>query len=61
MLDACAKWDFSTRCRRDMINTFCLFVLHIRIATIIRENAKLNAKFLFWYHSAITIKSEAIS
>ena len=44
-----------------MLNIFCLFVLHIRITTIIRENAKFNDIFLFLYHSAITTKSEALS
>ena len=32
-----------------MLNIFCLFVLHIRIATIIKEKAKFNDKFLFRY------------
>ena len=40
---------------------FGLFILHIRIATIVRENTKFNDNFLFWYHSGITIKSEALS
>ena len=31
-----------TRGRYDMLNTFCLFVLHILIATIVRENVKFN-------------------
>ena len=35
----------STRGRRDMLNIFCLLVLQIRIATIIKENAKFNDKF----------------
>ena len=30
----------STKGRRDMVNTFCLFVLQIRMAIIVRENAK---------------------
>ena len=50
-----------TRGCRVMFNIFCLFVLHIRIAKIIRENAKFNGKFLFRYHSAITSKSEVLS
>ena len=37
----------STRGRRDMLNIFCLVVLHIRIATIIRKNAKFNDNFYF--------------
>ena len=44
-----------------MLNIFCLFVLHIRIATVIKENAKFNEFFLFRYHSAITTKCEMLS
>ena len=44
-----------------MLNIFCLFVLHIRIATIIKDNTKFNDNFVFRYHSAITTKSEALS
>ena len=51
----------SRRGRCDMLIIFYLFVLHIRIATIIWENAKFNDKFLFWYHSAISTKSEELS
>ena len=51
----------STRGRLDMLNIFCLFVLHIRVATIIKDDANFNDKFVFRYHSAITTKSEALS
>ena len=51
----------SKRGCRDMLNIFCLFVLHIRIATIINKNAKFKDKFLFRYHSAISTKSKALS
>ena len=44
-----------------MLNTFCLLVLYIRLATIVKENVKFNDNFLFWYNSAITTKSEALS
>ena len=40
---------------------FCPIVLYIRIATIIKDNAKVNDNFLFRYHSAITTKSEGLS
>ena len=49
----------STRGRGDILNTFCLFALHIRIATIVRE--KFDDKFLFWYYSAIATKFEVLS
>ena len=38
----------SARGRLDMLNIFCLFVLHIRVATIIKDyNANFNDKFVF--------------
>ena len=46
----------STRDHRDMLNIFCLFVLHIRIATIIKENAKFN-EFVFVSASRLRLPS----
>ena len=42
-------------------STHFAYLLHIRIATTVRENTKFNEKFFILYHTAITTKSEALS